>query len=49
MCRYIKNCLAFLPHSDLALLVVHTDLGVEPHTRNLAHMARSGRLGGLSS
>ena len=38
--QYVKNCLAFLPHADLALLVVHTDKGVEEFTRTLHYMAR---------
>ena len=38
--QYVKNCLAFLPHADLALLVVHADKGVEEFTRTLHYMAR---------
>lgn len=38
--QYVKNCLAFLPHADLALLVVHADKGVEEFTRILHYFAR---------
>ena len=38
--QYVKNCLAFLPHADLALLVVHADKGVEEFTRVLHYLAR---------
>ena len=38
--QYVKNCLAFLPHADLALLVVHADKGVEEFTKMLYHLAR---------
>jgi translation elongation factor EF-Tu-like GTPase len=37
---YVKNCLAYLAHADLALLVVNTDLGLEPHAAALFHIAR---------
>ena len=35
-----STCLAFLPHADLALLVVHADKGVEEFTRVLHYLAR---------
>ena len=38
--QYVKNCLAFLPHADLALLVVHADKGVEGFTKTLHNLAR---------
>ena len=38
--QYVKNCLAFLPHADLALLVVHADKGVEEFTKTLHYLAR---------
>ena len=38
--QYVKNCLAFLPHADLALLVVHADKGVEEFTKTLHNLAR---------
>ena len=38
--QYVKNCLAFLPHADVALLVVHSEIGVEEFTKTLFYLAK---------